>query len=149
MNYERRTTTGEGVEVRELEDGGMTAIGYASIFESTSQNLESFVERVALELLRRLSRKRTFEPYSTTTRIRSWVESPLELFDSRRTLKASATKSTSRTLNSVGTLPSFSVEETSTARASDSELSRTTGEKQETAIHFELFEASSSSTSLP
>jgi HK97 family phage prohead protease len=47
VNYERRTTTGEGVEVRELEDGGMTAIGYASIFESTSQNLGGFVERVA------------------------------------------------------------------------------------------------------
>lgn len=46
MNHERRTVT-EGVEIRELEGGGSTAIGYASVFESTSQNLGGFVERVA------------------------------------------------------------------------------------------------------
>ena len=46
MNNERRTAT-ERVELREHEGGGSTAIGYASVFESTSQNLGGFVERVA------------------------------------------------------------------------------------------------------
>ena len=45
MNYERRTAN-EGVELRE-EDDKITAVGYAAVFNSTSQNLGGFVERVA------------------------------------------------------------------------------------------------------
>ncbi len=45
MTFERRTAT-EGVELRE-EGDTLTAIGYASVFDSLSQNLGGFVERVA------------------------------------------------------------------------------------------------------
>ena len=45
MNYERRTAN-EGVELRE-EGDTLTAVGYAAVFNSTSQNLGGFVERVA------------------------------------------------------------------------------------------------------
>ncbi len=45
MNIERRTAT-EGVELRE-EGDTLTAVGYAAVFEQTSQNLGGFVERVA------------------------------------------------------------------------------------------------------
>jgi HK97 family phage prohead protease len=45
MNLERRTAA-EGVELREDGDT-LTAVGYAAVFESTSQNLGGFVERVA------------------------------------------------------------------------------------------------------
>ena len=45
MNIERRSSTGT-VELRE-EGDSLTAIGYAAVFESTSQNLGGFVERVA------------------------------------------------------------------------------------------------------
>ncbi len=45
MSIERRTAT-EGVELRE-EGDTLTAIGYASVFDSLSQNLGGFVEQVA------------------------------------------------------------------------------------------------------
>ena len=45
MPIERRTAN-EGVELRE-EGDTLTAIGYASVFDSLSQNLGGFVERVA------------------------------------------------------------------------------------------------------
>ena len=45
MNIERRSSTGT-VELRE-EGDTLTATGYAAVFESTSQNLGGFVERVA------------------------------------------------------------------------------------------------------
>ena len=45
MSIERRTAT-EGVELRE-EGDPLPAIGYASVFDSLSQNLGGFVERVA------------------------------------------------------------------------------------------------------
>jgi len=45
MNYERRTANGT-VELRE-EGETLTAVGYAAVFDSTSQNLGGFVERVA------------------------------------------------------------------------------------------------------
>ena len=45
MNYERRTANGT-VELRE-EGETLTAVGYAAVFGSTSQNLGGFVERVA------------------------------------------------------------------------------------------------------
>ena len=45
MNYERRTSNGT-VELRE-EGETLTAVGYAAVFDSTSQNLGGFVERVA------------------------------------------------------------------------------------------------------
>ena len=44
MNYERRTAN----EPVHLEEGeGLTAVGYAAVFNSTSQNLGGFVERIA------------------------------------------------------------------------------------------------------
>ena len=51
MNYERRTAN-EGVELRE-EDDKITAVGYAAVFNSTSQNLGGFVERVAPNAFRK------------------------------------------------------------------------------------------------
>jgi len=45
MDYERRSATGT-VEVHADESGSM-AVGYASVFDSTSHNLGGFVERVA------------------------------------------------------------------------------------------------------
>ena len=45
MNIERRSSTGN-VELRE-EGDTLTAVGYASVFNSTSQNLGGFVEQVS------------------------------------------------------------------------------------------------------
>ena len=45
MKYERRTAQ-QTVELRE-EGDSLTAVGYAAVFNSTSQNLGGFVERVA------------------------------------------------------------------------------------------------------
>ena len=45
MNIERRSSTGN-VELRE-EGNTLTAVGYASVFNSTSQNLGGFVEQVS------------------------------------------------------------------------------------------------------
>jgi len=44
--FERRTVS-EDVEFRENETGGVTAYGYAARFDSASQNLGGFVERIA------------------------------------------------------------------------------------------------------
>lgn len=45
MNYERRTAS-EGVELRQ-EGDTLTAVGYAAVFNRTSENLGGFVEQVA------------------------------------------------------------------------------------------------------
>lgn len=45
-NFERRTVS-EAVEFRDNEAGGVTAFGYAARFDSRSQNLGGFVERIA------------------------------------------------------------------------------------------------------
>ena len=44
-NFERRTAT-EAVELRELDDT-LTAVGYAAVFNSRSQNLGGFVEEIS------------------------------------------------------------------------------------------------------